>query len=275
MGDGQEQIPGGGVMTSTEPQRSPSRGLLVTGGTSGIGLAVALRLARTHAPVYLLSRQATRSAAQLDTLFLEQRLEAPRLLDANVADKQRLTEIAERLIADKVDIGTVVTSAGTAVRALALDVNDDAVHAMIDTNLYGVFLSFQALAPIVLGGPSGRFIAISSMSAIHGQRLRAVYAATKAGVSGLVRALAAEWGPMGATVNAIGPGILRTPLTSSYMDAHPERAEAALAHTLVGRLGNVDDVAFTAEYLAAPECSFVTGQTIILDGGVTAGSTWW
>jgi NAD(P)-dependent dehydrogenase (short-subunit alcohol dehydrogenase family) len=113
------------------------------------------------------------------------------------------------------------------------------------------------------------------MSAIHGQKLRAVYAATKAGVSGLVRALAAEWSPLGATVNAIAPGILRTPLTSSYMDANPERAEAALSHSLVGRLGGVEDVAYTAEYLASPECGYMTGQSIILDGGMTAGSDWW
>jgi gluconate 5-dehydrogenase len=262
-------------MMSIEARPSPARGLFVTGGTSGIGLAIALRLARTHAPVVLLSRDASSKRAAIDAAFLEHGFEVPRLLDGNVADRERLTEIVEGLVADGVDIGTVVASAGVAVRALALDVDDAAVRRMIDTNLYGVIASFLSLAPVVLAGPNGRFIAVSSMSAIHGQRLRAVYAATKAGVSGLVRALAAEWGPMGATVNAVGPGILRTALTSAYMDANPSRAEAALAHSLVGRLGTVDDVAFAAEYLASPECSFVTGQTIILDGGATAGSSWW
>jgi NAD(P)-dependent dehydrogenase (short-subunit alcohol dehydrogenase family) len=94
-------------------------------------------------------------------------------------------------------------------------------------------------------------------------------------VTGLVRALAAEWSAEGATVNAIAPGIVRTPLTAAYIDAHPERAAAAVTHSLVGRLGTVEDIAFTAEYLASPECGYVTGQTIIVDGGVTAGSTWW
>ena len=106
-------------------------------------------------------------------------------------------EVATQLTEDGVDIGTVVASAGTAVRALALDVDDASVRSMMETNLYGVFVTFQVLAPIVLAGPNGRFIAVSSVSAIHGQSLRAVYAATKAGVSGLVRALAAEWGPIG------------------------------------------------------------------------------
>jgi NAD(P)-dependent dehydrogenase (short-subunit alcohol dehydrogenase family) len=222
-----------------------------------------------------MSRNATGARARVEGEFAARGVPMPHLIDGDVADAARLAEIVSDLRTDRVDIGTVVTSAGIAIRALALDVEDEAVRAMLDTNLYGVFATFRALAPLVLAKPDGRFIAVSSMSAIHGQRLRAVYAATKAGVSGMVRALAAEWGPYGATVNAIGPGILRTPLTSVYMDEHPEREEAALAHTLVARHGTVEDVAFTAEYLASPECGFVTGQTIIVDGGVSAGSTWW
>jgi NAD(P)-dependent dehydrogenase (short-subunit alcohol dehydrogenase family) len=254
---------------------TPQRGLFVTGGTSGIGLAIALRLSRTHDPVYLLSRRASDSRPQVQEAYRGHGLGPPHLLDGDVADREGMTRIANQLTREGVDIGTVVASAGTAVRALALDVDDDSVRSMMDTNLYGVFVTFQVLAPIVLARPNGRFIAVSSMSAIHGQRLRAVYAATKAGVSGLVRALAAEWGPSGATVNAIGPGVLRTNLTGAYMDAHPEREQAVLDHTLVGRHGSVDDVAFAAEYLASPECGYVTGQTLIVDGGVSAGSTWW
>ena len=259
----------------TDKAGSSARGLLITGGNSGIGLATALRLARTHAPVHLLSLGVESTSEIVYAAFDEQGLARPELIECDVTDRSRLEEIAAGFRRDGVDIGTVVASAGIAVRALALEVEDDAVRSMIDVNLYGLFVTFQVFAPIVLDGPNGRFIAISSMSAIHGQKLRAVYAATKSGVSGLVRALAAEWSPLGATVNAIGPGILRTPLTSPYMDANPERAAAALEHSLTGRLGTVEDVAYTAEYLASPECGFMTGQTIILDGGVTAGSTWW
>lgn len=260
---------------STEIQAATSRGLLVTGGTQGIGLAIALRLAQKLAPVYLLSRNATHHRDAVEAAFHKRGLANPRLLDASVSDRDRMRQIADEISGDRVDIGTVVACAGTAVRSLALEIDDEAVRSMIDTNFYGVFITFQALAPLVLSGPNGRFIAISSLSAIHGQRLRAVYAGTKAGVSGLVRALATEWSPLGATVNAIGPGILRTPLTSAYMDQNPERAEAAVAHALVGRLGTVDDVAHAAEYIASPEASFLTGQTIYLDGGVSAGSVWW
>jgi NAD(P)-dependent dehydrogenase (short-subunit alcohol dehydrogenase family) len=260
---------------SVDARSTTPRGLLVTGGTSGIGLAIALRLAHKMSPVYLLSIDADSVGETVVAAFEARGLAKPVLLQANVADRDQLMKIAQDLAREKVDIGTVVASAGTAVRALALDVEDEAVRSMIEVNLYGLFLTFRTFAPLVLAGPNGRFIALSSLSAIHGQRLRAVYAATKAGVSGLVRALATEWSPLGATVNAIGPGILRTPLTSAYMDSHPEREAAALEHTLVGRLGTVDDVAYTAEYLASEECSFMTGQTIFLDGGVSAGSVWW
>jgi NAD(P)-dependent dehydrogenase (short-subunit alcohol dehydrogenase family) len=254
---------------------TPSRGLFVTGGTSGIGLAIAARLARTHDPVYLMSRHASTSRVSVEEVFRGQGLRLPQLLEGDVADRGRMSRVAAQLREEGVDIGCVVASAGTAIRALALDMDDESVRSMLDTNLYGVFVTFQQLAPIVLARPNGRFIAVSSMSAIHGQRLRAVYAATKAGVSGLVRALAAEWGPSGATVNAIGPGVLRTNLTGAYMDAHPGLEQAVLDHALVGRHGTVDDVAFAAEYLASPECGYVTGQTLIVDGGMSAGSTWW
>ena len=195
------------MMTSAEARSTGARGLLVTGGTQGIGLAVALRLAKRMAPVYLLSLDAISTRDTVDAAFRDRGLARPILLEADVADREQLTQIAEDLARNKVDIGTVVASAGINVRALALEVGDDAVRSMINTNLYGLFLTFQVFAPLVLARPNGRFIALSSLSAIYGQRLRAVYAATKAGVSGLVRALATEWSPMGATVNAIAPGI--------------------------------------------------------------------
>jgi NAD(P)-dependent dehydrogenase (short-subunit alcohol dehydrogenase family) len=260
---------------TSENEPAAPRAVLVTGGTSGIGLAIALRLALRGSAVHLVARHASAAVGHVESAFAERGLERPSLHDADVAERAALSEIALTLRSGGVDIGVVVASAGTAVRALALEIDDDSVRRMIDTNLYGVFVTFQVFAPMVLSGADGRFIAISSMSALHGQRLRSVYAATKAGVSGLVRGLAAEWSANGATVNAIAPGILQTALTAGYMESNPDRAHAALAHSLVGRLGTVDDVATAAEYLASSGAGFVTGQTLVVDGGVTAGSTWW
>ena len=105
--------------------------------------------------------------------------------------------------------------------------------------------------------------------------LRAAYTATKAGLSGLVRALAIEWGPKGSTVNAVGPGIIETPLTRAYMDQFPERVKASIENTPLRRLGTPEDVADVVAFLASDAARFITGQTVFVDGGLSAGSAWW
>jgi NAD(P)-dependent dehydrogenase (short-subunit alcohol dehydrogenase family) len=158
---------------------------------------------------------------------------------------------------------------------MALDLPDQSLQDMLDTNLYGVFVTCQVFAPLLFVRPGGRVVITSSMSAVHGQELRAAYAATKAGLSGLVRALAVEWGPRGVNVNAVGPGIIETPLTKAYMEEFPERVKAAIAHTPLRRIGKPEDVADVVLFLASDASRFMTGQTVYVDGGVSAGSSWW
>lgn len=262
-------------MNVSDDQEEATRGVLVTGGTSGLGLAIAMRLGEMMQPVHLVARNATAKRDELVSAFAERGLPAPNLHDADVTDHARLTEIAEEISSAGQGLGTVVTSAGTNTRALALEVDHEDVRRMIEVNLYGTFITFQVFAPLVLAEPNGRFIAISSLNASHGMRLRAPYGATKAGVDGLIRALAVEWSPLGATVNAIAPGVIETPLTRGYMDQFPERAPKMMENTPVGRLGAVEDVAHAAAYLASEESGFMSGQTLVLDGGFSVGSSWW
>jgi NAD(P)-dependent dehydrogenase (short-subunit alcohol dehydrogenase family) len=133
----------------------------------------------------------------------------------------------------------------------------------------------QVFGPLLFARPGGRVVVTGSLSGIHGMNLRAAYAATKAGVSGLVRSLAVEWGPHGVTVNAVGPGIIKTPLTMAYMEQHPERVTATIEHTPLRRLGEPEDVADVVVFLASEQARFITGQTIYVDGGISAGSSWW
>ena len=189
----------------------------------------------------------------------------------DVRDRQSLQALRDKIT----ELDILIPNAGVNTRVKALDLPEEPLRDMLDTNLYGVFLTCQLFGPLLVARPGGRVVITSSVSAIHGMNLRAAYAATKAGLSGLVRALAVEWGPLGVNVNAVGPGIIETPLTRAYMDEFPERVEAAIANTPLRRLGQPEDVADVVLFLASDAARFMTGQTVYVDGGISAGSAWW
>jgi NAD(P)-dependent dehydrogenase (short-subunit alcohol dehydrogenase family) len=241
---------------------------LVTGGTRGIGLAIVRALRRNGAKVIAI----TKSKEQVDAFhkeFAEDPLATAELAD--VRDRRALEALRDRLT--QLDI--LIPNAGVNTRVKALELPDEPLREMIDTNLYGVFLTCQVFAPLLMKRPGGKVVITGSLSAIHGMDLRVAYAATKAGLSGLVRALAIEWGPLGVNVNAVGPGIIETPLTRAYMDQFPEKVQATIANTPLGRLGQPEDVADVVMFLASDAARFMTGQTVFVDGGVSAGSAWW
>jgi len=244
------------------------RTALVTGGTRGIGLAITRALRREGARVIALSK-----AAEQIEAFRKEFSEDP-LATAERADvRERAALEAVRNKLDGLDI--LIPNAGINTRVTALELEDEPLRDMFATNLYGVFITCQVFGPLLFKRPGGRVVVTGSLSAIHGMNLRAAYAATKAGISGLVRSLAVEWGPHGVTVNAVGPGIIKTPLTIAYMEQFPERVTATIEHTPLGRLGEPEDVADVVTFLASDKARFITGQTIFVDGGVSAGSSWW
>ena len=244
------------------------RTALVTGGTRGIGLAITRALRREGAGVVAIGK----AKDQIDA-FRREFSEDPMasVENADVRDRAALEAVRDTL--PGLDI--LVPNAGVNTRITALELDDGPLRDMFDTNLYGVFVTCQVFGPLLFNRPGGRVVVTGSLSAIHGMNLRAAYAATKAGISGLVRSLAVEWGPRGVTVNAVGPGIIKTPLTIAYMEQFPERVTAAIEHTPLGRLGEPEDVADVVTFLASDKARFITGQTIFVDGGVSAGSSWW
>ena len=244
------------------------RSALVTGGTRGIGLAITRALHREGASVLALGRHEEHVAA------LGREFEGDRRLRAEVADV-RDRQALERIRDSLEELHVLVPNAGLAIRAEALELPDEALRAMIDTNFYGVFLTCQVFGPLLLRRPGGRVVVTSSISAIHGQRLRTVYCGTKGGVSALVRALAVEWGPKGTTVNAVAPGVILTPLTQAYAEANPDRLQAGVERTPLRRLGEPEDIADVVVFFASDAARFVTGQTLAVDGGLTMGSDWW
>jgi len=249
-------------------RRFEGKTALVTGGTRGIGLAITRAFYREGASVVAISRHEDNAAALRREFGTDGRA---RVEIADVRDRASLERVRDSL--DQLHV--LVPNAGVVTRAEALDLDAEALHAMIDTNYYGVFVTCQVFGPLLLRSPGGRVVVTSSISAVHGQKLRAAYCGTKGAVSALVRALAVEWGPRGTTVNAVAPGIIRTPLIQAYADANPDRVEAGIAHTPLRRLGDPDDVADVVLFFASEAARHVTGQTLVVDGGMTAGSDWW
>jgi NAD(P)-dependent dehydrogenase (short-subunit alcohol dehydrogenase family) len=244
------------------------RSALVTGGTRGIGLAITRALRRDGARVTAVSHS-TEQVAMFRREFAEDPLVDADVID--VRDRSQLEGLRDRI--DSLDI--LVPNAGVNTRVKALDLPDESLRDMLETNLYGAFVTCQVFAPLLLKKPGGRVVVTSSAIAIHGMDVRAAYTATKAGLTGLVRSLAIEWGPMGTTVNAVGPGVIQTALTQAYIDENPVRAQAAVDNTPLRRLGTPEDVADVVAFLASDAARFITGQTIYVDGGITAGSSWW
>ena len=244
------------------------RSALVTGGTRGIGLAITRALRREGASVVAIGKAKDQIEA-----FRKEFSEDPLVTaeHADVRDRAALEAVRDKL--PGLDI--LVPNAGVNTRVQALELEDGPLRDMFETNLYGVFVTCQVFGPLLFKRPGGRVVVTGSLSAIHGMNLRAAYGATKAGISGLVRSLAVEWGPRGVTVNAVGPGIIKTPLTMAYMDQFPERVMATIEHTPLRRLGEPEDVADVVTFLASDKARFITGQTIFVDGGVSAGSSWW
>ena len=241
-----------------------ARTIIVTGGNSGIGRAIAAAFARDGAQVAIVGRNEATLRATAEEL------------GSNViwrqADAGRREQVAGTLSGLVEQFGTIdvlVNCAGF-VRGVTTDMPLDEAErewdAVIDTNLKASFLMAMAVAPH-LRRPGGRIINISSIAAFTGgsRAGSTAYAAAKAGVIGLTYGLARELSSQGITVNAIAPGFIAdTGFTGDWPD---ERVRGIVAQTPVGRAGRVEDIAAAALYLASPEASFVTGEVLNVNGG--------
>jgi NAD(P)-dependent dehydrogenase (short-subunit alcohol dehydrogenase family) len=240
---------------------------VVTGGTSGIGRALSLGLADAGAHVVASARR----QQQVDetTAAIEERGYQTLRIASDVCDRASL----EKLLAATLDkfgkVDILINCAGRIKRTPTLTMPEEEWTSILDTNLTGTLRACQVFGRPMLERGYGRIINISSLNAFVALSEVAAYAASKAGVGSLTRSLAVEWSKRGVTVNAIAPGVFRTALNAQLLDSTP-RGQELLMRTPMGRFGKTEELVGAAIYLASDAASFVTGQTLVVDGGFLA-----
>jgi len=239
------------------------RRALVTGGNSGIGEAMARALGLAGARVLLVARREAELNAAAQALRGEG-IEAETLA-ADLADVAALRTAAQR--AGDVDI--LVNAAGVNLRQPFAEVTPEAWQTQLALHLGAPFFLTQALAPGMAARGWGRIVNIASLQSHRAFANSAPYGAGKGGVVQLTRAIAQEWGPKGITCNAIGPGFFPTALTAPVF-ADPALADKHAAQTCVGRNGDLADLHGVTVFLASNASAYITGQTLMVDGGYTA-----
>ena len=239
---------------------------VVVGGTSGIGRALALGLADAGADVVVSGRR----AAMIDDVAaaIMERGRRTLRVPTDVTNSAALRALNAACIEEFGAVDIVVFAAGTTKRTPSLDVTDDEWHAIIETNLTGMMRTYKAFAPDMIARRRGRLIAIASVASFVGLMEVAAYTASKSAVAGLTRALAVEWAPAGVTVNAIAPGVFETDLNREILKG--PRGQEFLTRTPMRRFGRVEELVGAAVYLASDAASFVTGQLLVVDGGLLA-----
>lgn len=243
------------------------RRALVTGGSSGIGEAMAQALGAAGARVLLLSRREAELAAAAQRLR-EASVDAT-WLAADLADVTALRAAAGEAERRLGGVDILVNAAGVNLRQPFAEVTPEAWQAQLALHLGAPFFLTQALAPGMAARGWGRIVNIASLQSHRAFANSAPYGAGKGGVVQLTRAIAQEWGTRGITCNAIGPGFFPTALTAPVF-ADPALADRHAAQTCVGRNGELADLYGATIFLASDASRYVTGQTLMVDGGYTA-----
>jgi 3-oxoacyl-[acyl-carrier protein] reductase len=228
---------------------------LVTGASRGIGRAIAEELARAGAQVVVAYRSGKDEAEELAAAI------GGRAVQADVSSP----DDAKRLVEEAGDVDVLVNNAGLTRDGLLARMPDDDWRTVIETNLSSVFYTCRAVTRPMMKKRSGSIVNISSIVGVHGNWGQTNYAASKAGIIGFTKSLARELGSRNIRANVVAPGYVKTALT----DVLPEEATAAMVqNTPLGRVAEPDEIAGAVRFLASDEASFITGDVLLVDGGL-------
>ena len=228
---------------------------LVTGASRGIGRAIAAELAAAGASVVVGYRSGQEEAEELAADIGGRAIQA----DVSSADDAR------RLVAEAGDLDILVNNAGLTRDGLLARMSDDDWRTVLETNLSSVFYTCRAVTRPMMKKRAGSIVNISSIVGVHGNWGQTNYAASKAGIIGFTKSLARELGSRNVRANVVAPGYVKTQLT----DVLPEDAtEAMLTNTPLGRLGEPEDIAGAVRFLCSDAASFITGEVLLVDGGL-------
>jgi 3-oxoacyl-[acyl-carrier protein] reductase len=236
--------------------------VLVTGASRGIGAAIALQLAQAG---YVVVGTATTDDGAAKIGQTLSAYPGSRGAKLNVTDATAGEDLIDAIVKQHGGLHVLVNNAGITRDQLAMRMKDDDWDAVIDTNLKAVFRMSRAVIRPMMKQRYGRIISITSVVGASGNPGQANYAAAKAGVAGMTRALARELGSRNITVNCIAPGFIATDMTASLPE---EQHKALLGQIPLGHLGQPEDIAHAVAYLAGPHAGYVTGQELHVNGGM-------
>ena len=250
---------------SDNPFDLSGRVAMISGGNRGLGLGMAVGMARAGADIVIACRDQTKAAEAVAEI--EGAGRRAMAVDCDVASSESIAAAVSAAADAMQGIHILVNNSGTSCRFAPEETPDDEWDRVMDTNVKGAFMLSKAVHPHMKAAGGGKVINIASMYAIFGGANDGAYATSKGGLVQFTKVCAIAWAKDNIQVNAILPGWFVTELTGSYLEQFPEKEKAISARTPAGRWGEPDDLAGTAVFLASAASDYITGASIAVDGG--------